>query len=63
MRVVEQYIRELGQIAENAKVSVVPTGVAEVQSVVAGLGKVSEKMRSSAPADFGGNMIAERVRG
>lgn len=44
MRVVEQYIRELGQVAENAKVSVVPVGVAEIQSVVAGLSQVGDRM-------------------
>lgn len=45
MRVVEQYIRQLGEIAETARVSVVPGRVAEIQSVVAGLGQVSEKMK------------------
>jgi regulator of protease activity HflC (stomatin/prohibitin superfamily) len=59
MRVVEQYIRELGQVAENAKVSVVPSRVAEVQSVVAGLGQVSEKMRPS----LGVGELAARGRG
>lgn len=49
MRIVEQYIKELGLIAETAKVSVVPARVAEVQSVVAGLGQVSEKMRPQTP--------------
>ncbi|MEO1233670.1 MAG: stomatin-like protein, partial [Myxococcota bacterium] len=38
MRVVEQYIQELGAISKSARVSVVPSRVAEVQSVVAGLG-------------------------
>lgn len=50
MRVVEQYIRELGQIADSARVTVVPHRMAEVQSVVAGLGKVSEKMGAGAAA-------------
>ena len=44
MRVVEQYIRELGLVANNAKVTVVPAAVAEIQSVVAGLSQVGEKM-------------------
>lgn len=48
MRVVEQYIRELGNIAETARVSVVPGKVAEVQSLVAGISRVGDKM-SAAP--------------
>ncbi len=48
MRVVEQYIRELGQIAEHAKVSVVPSRLAEVQGVIAGLSQVGEKMGGGA---------------
>lgn len=61
MRVVEQYIRELGLIAENARISVVPSGVAEVQSVVAGLGKVSEKMRPAAPPPLAEPTVATRA--
>lgn len=44
MRIVEQYITELGRIAQNAKVSVVPNRLAEVQGVVAGLSQVGESM-------------------
>lgn len=44
MRVVEQYIEELGRIAGSAKVSVVPTRLAEVQGVVAGLSQVGDAM-------------------
>ena len=43
-QVVGQYIRSFGEIAEKARVSVVPAGVAEVQSVVAGLSEVSQTM-------------------
>lgn len=44
MRVIEQYVAELGRIAETAKVSVVPGRLAEVQGVIAGLSEVGGAM-------------------
>jgi len=44
MRLVERFIDEFGRITGTARVSVVPGRVAEVESVVSGLGRVADGM-------------------
>lgn len=49
MQIVEKYIQELGNIAEEASVSVVPQKIAEIQSVIAGLNQVGQVMSTKPP--------------
>lgn len=44
MRVVEQFIRELGNIVRTSNVSVVPTELARIESTFRGIGKVTESV-------------------
>ncbi len=49
MRVVQQYIQELGKVIERAKISVVPGELANIKGVFEGLGRVTQNM-GGAPA-------------
>ncbi len=42
MRIVEQFVQELGRIVRTSKVAVVPTELAKIESTFRGIGRVSE---------------------
>jgi hypothetical protein len=51
MRVLEQYIDEVGQIMKNANVTVVPQQIANVKTFFEGLGAVTEHMSVQTSAE------------
>jgi hypothetical protein len=44
MRIVEQYIDELGKILNDADITVVPEGLAKIKGFFEGVGRVSDGM-------------------
>ena len=48
MRIVEHFVRELGNIVETSNVSVVPTELAKIESTFRGIGSVTETMARGA---------------
>lgn len=50
MRVVEQFVQELGRIVRTSKVAVVPTELARIESTFRGIGRVSETVAGRAGA-------------
>ncbi|MEO1335889.1 MAG: band-7 C-terminal domain-containing protein, partial [Myxococcota bacterium] len=48
MRIVEQFVQELGRIVKTSNVSVVPAELAKIESTFRGIGRVSETMAGQA---------------
>jgi len=51
MRMIEQFLSEMGKILEKSRLTVVPEGLANIKGFFEGLGRVSSGMAAAGPAD------------